>query len=108
MFAGSATDHKVWLNGELVNENLSGIRAWDYEDFFPVTLKRGMNVLLVAVDNRDGWQWSGFFGFAPGTDYKLLDSRIDYTLSEPTIHAGDTFTLDLSAEDVYDLAGWQI
>ena len=107
MFAGGATDHKVWLNGELVNENLSGIRAWDYEDFFPVTLKRGMNVLLVAVDNRDGWQWSGFFGFAPGTEYSVSNPRVGYTFSEPKIHAGDTFTLDLSAENVFDLAGWQ-
>ena len=107
MFAGSDTNHKVWLNGELVNENLSGIWAHDYEDFFPVTLKQGTNILLVAVDNSHGWNWGGYFGFQPDTDYRVSDSRVGYAFSEPIIHAGDTFTLDFSAEDVYDFAGWQ-
>ena len=107
MFAGSDTNHKVWLNGELVNENLSGIWANDYEDFFSVTLKRGINVLLVAIDNSSGWNWSGFFGFEEGTEYSVSNPRVDYTFSEPTIHAGGTFTLDLRAENVFDLAGWQ-
>lgn len=107
MFAGSDTNHKVWLNGEVVNENLNWVWAHDYENFFPVTLKQGINILLVAVDNSRGWGWTGYFGFKPGTDYTVSDSRVGYTFSEPIIHAGDTFTLDFSAEDVYDFAGWQ-
>ena len=107
MFAGSDTNHKVWLNGELVNQSLNGEWAHDYENFFPVTLKKGTNILLVAVDNSRGWGWSGYFGFKPGTDYTVSSPRLNYTFSEPIIHVGDTFTLELSAEDVYDLAGWQ-
>ena len=106
MFAGSDTNHKVWLNGELVNQNLNGEWAHAYENFFPVTLKKGTNILLVSVDNSRGWGWSGYFGFKPGADYTVSNPRL-YTFSEPIIHVGDTFTLDLSAEDVYDLAGWQ-
>lgn len=47
MFAGSDNNHKIWLNGKLVNEN----HEWhhDYQESFPVTLKQGENVLLVAV-----------------------------------------------------------
>ncbi|MDE0397204.1 MAG: hypothetical protein OXL96_05295, partial [Candidatus Poribacteria bacterium] len=46
-----------------------------------------------------------FFGFEPGTEFEVSNPRVGYTLSDPTIHAGDTFTLDLSAENVFDLAG---
>ncbi len=40
MFAGSNDDHKVWLNGQLVNEQ-DGWSGNDYQVFFPVTLKQG-------------------------------------------------------------------
>ena len=48
-----------------------------------------------------------FFGFEPGTEYSVVNPRVGYTLSDSKIHVGDTFTLDLSAENIYDLAGWQ-
>ena len=50
MFAGSDDSHKIWLNGQLVNENYWD---WDvdYQLSFPVTLKKGKNVLLVAIHN---------------------------------------------------------
>ena len=107
MFAGSQTNHKVWLNGELVHTNLNGVWAHDYENFFPVTLKQGTNILLVAVDNSFGWNWSGFFGFQPDTDYTVSTPRLSYAFSKPDIHVGDNFTLDIRAEDIYDFAGWQ-
>ena len=107
MYAGSTDKHKVWLNGTLVDEDLNNIWAEGYANIFPVTLKRGTNVLLVAVDNSWGWNWGGYFGFEKGTDYTLLSPQIGYTFSEAAIHVGDTFTLDLKAENIYDLAGWQ-
>ena len=107
MYAGSTDKHKVWLNGTLVDEDLNNIWAEDYANIFPVTLKQGRNVLLVAVDNSWGWNWGGYFGFEAGTDYTLSTPRVGYTFSESSIHTGDTFTLDISAEDVYNLAGWQ-
>ena len=50
MYVGNDEGLKVWLNGELVYEAL-GDRAMEleYNDFFPVTLQQGRNVLLVAV-----------------------------------------------------------
>ena len=68
-----------------------------------MTLQQSKNILLVALLS-DG---HGFFGFEPETEYTVANSGIRYTLSKPTIHLGDTFTLDLSAENVPDLAGWQ-
>ena len=108
MFAGSDDYHKIWLNGELVNENW--IPGGDYQVVFPVTLKQGDNVLLVAVHNHhlgDGREWMGHFGFAPDVDYIVSNSRIGYTFSKSNIHAGDTFTLDIGAKNFIDLAGWQ-
>ena len=106
MFAGSDNNHKIWLNGKLVNEN----EAWhqDYQTFFPVTLKQGKNVLLVAVYTWGGW-WGGFFGFAPDADYTVLPIGTAFTFSTETsqVQVGDTFTIRLQAEKVSDFAGWQ-
>ena len=107
MYAGSTDNHKVWLNGTLVDSDLKNIWAEDYANIFPVTLKRGVNVLLVAVDNSWGWNWGGYFGFEKGTDYTVLNPQVGYTFSEAAIHVGDTFTLDINTENVHDLAGWQ-
>ena len=107
MYAGSADNHKVWLNGTLVDSDLKNIWAEDYEQIFPVTLKRGVNVLLVAVDNHYGWNWGGFFGFEEGTEYTLLNPQVGYTFSEPTLYLGEAFRLDISTENIHDLAGWQ-
>ena len=62
---------KVWLNGEVVHYIPTTRGAGDYQDAFPVTLKQGTNVLLVAVDNRGHGGFSGFFGFAKDTDYTV-------------------------------------
>ena len=94
---GSTDKHKVWLNGTLVDEDLNNIWAEGYANIFPVTLKRGTNVLLVAVDNSWGWNWGGYFGFEAGTDYTLSSPQVGYTFSEAAIHVGDTFTLDINA-----------
>ena len=32
---------------------------------------------------------------------------VGYTFSKTLIHTGDTFTLDIRAENIFDLAGWQ-
>ena len=71
MLVGSNDGVKVWLNGELVHYNPVIRGAGDYQDTFPVTLKKGANVLLVAVDNHGHGDFSGFFGFAKDTDYTV-------------------------------------
>ncbi len=110
MFVGSDDAVKVWLNGELVHQALAVI-GWtnDYQDFFPVTLKQGKNVLLVAVDNHGHGGFSGFFGFEAGADYSVLSpgARLTYTPYAPRVSVGQSFTLHLSAEEVAGLAGWQ-
>jgi hypothetical protein len=110
MFAGSQDAHKVWLNGELVRDwsfHASWGYSQDYEDFFPVTLKRGKNVLLVALGNLRTWGNNAFFGFEPDTEYQVSTPRVGYAFSEPAINVGDTFTVQIEAEDLHDLAGWQ-
>ena len=103
LYVGSHDDFRVWLNGPLIYESLRIFhRSHDYTDLLPVTLKQGRNVLLVAVEAN----YNAFFGFEPGTEY-TLSMGVGYTFSQTPIHTGDTFTLDIRAEDVSDLAGWQ-
>ena len=50
MYVGSDHEFKVWLNGTLIYEYLFYHGGEEgYQDFFPVTLKQGRNVLLVTV-----------------------------------------------------------
>ena len=106
MYVANDEGLKVWLNGDSVFEVLGDRGAgFDYEYFFPVTLKQGKNVLLVAVFSRDS-DTGAFFGFDPDTDYSVA-SGVDYAFSETPIYIGDTFTFDVRAENVVDMAGWQ-
>ena len=108
MFAGSDNNHKIWLNGRLVREKLGEGWAHDYEQFFPVTLKQGRNVLLVAIHYWGGG-WAGHFGFAPDAEYTVLspDERFSLSTQAAQIGVGDTFTLRLNTKNVSNLAGWQ-
>ena len=109
MFLGSDQEVKVWLNGEVIYQRARIERGGDYTDNFPATLRRGKNVLFVAVGTRehgDGGHSNAFFGFEPGTQYSEA-TGIGYAFSESSIHIVDTFTIDIRAENVIDLAGWQ-
>ena len=103
MYVGGDRGVRVWLNGTLIYERLNYLEGDNYTDFFPVTLRQGRNVLLVAVHTRG----NGFFGFELGTEYTVLTPGVGYAFSKTPIHTDDTFTLDISAETVFDLAGWQ-
>ena len=109
MLVGSDDAVKVWLNGELVHKAFVARGAGDYQDFFPVTLKQGKNVLLVALDNRGHGGFSGFFGFASDAKYEVFQPSINFTFSTDTtqIEKGDTFTVRLQTENADNLAGWQ-
>ena len=71
MYVGSDDTVKVWLNGALVHSNPVGGGAFGYQESFPISLRQGENILLVAVYESWGG-WSGFFGFERGTTYSVL------------------------------------
>ena len=106
LHVGADDGLKVWLNGTLVYANLEIWGAGDYTDFVPVTLRAGKNVLLVVAGIR-GSIHNGKFGFKPGTEYTVATPGVGYTFSKSPIHTDDTFVLDIGAEDVFDMAGWQ-
>ena len=85
MYAGSDDAVKVWLNGDLVHHNPVNRGAVSYQDSFPITLKEGENILLVAVYEGIA-DWAGFFGFKTGTVYTLLPPVMSTDVSD----AGDT------------------
>ncbi len=69
-YVGSGDAVKVWLNGTLIHVNAVDRDAKDYQDEpIPISLKKGENILLVAVYEGKGW-WSGFFGLDPTTEYE--------------------------------------
>ena len=102
MYVGGDRGVRVYLNGTLMYQRSHGFNHDDYTDFFPATLQQGRNVLLVAVHTRG----NGFFGFEPGTEY-TVSMGMGYTFPPTPIHTGDTFILDIRAENISDLAGWQ-
>ncbi len=71
MYVGSDDSVKVWINGALVHSNPIEGGTSGYQESFPVTLKQGPNILLVAVYESWG-AWSGFFGFENGTSYTVV------------------------------------
>ena len=71
LYVGSDDAVKVWLNGVLVHNNPIDRASSNYQDAFPVTLKQGKNILLVAVYEQAG-EWSGFFGFEKDAVYSLV------------------------------------
>ena len=81
MYVGSDDAVKVWLNGELVHNNPVNRGAGDFQEQFAVTLKKGKNVLLVAV-YEGGGGWSGFFGFAAGAEYTVNTPTENADLAE--------------------------
>ncbi|RKU20645.1 hypothetical protein C6503_05585 [Candidatus Poribacteria bacterium] len=83
MLAGSDDEVKIWLNGEVVHYNPVTRGAGDFQDAFPVTLKQGTNVLLVAVDNRGHGAFSGFFGFAKDAEYTVNHPDKKITIEVP-------------------------
>ncbi len=108
LFVGAAYTLKVWLNGSVVVESY-GQDFWglDYTDAFPITLREGRNVLMVAVGTSSGWWSNCFFGLEQDAKYSLVPPGVTYTFSESDIHVGDTFAATLTAENMVDLAGWQ-
>ena len=108
MYLGCDDGVKVWFNGEEVFRKTStNDELTDYNIFFPVTLQQGKNILFIAIDDRNYSRWIAFFGFDPDTEYALALPGIGYDFSQAPVHMDDTFTLDIWAENVFDLAGWQ-
>jgi len=114
MFIGASHPRKVYHNSKLVHEDYAnynaGAWAYDYQTFFPITLQQGKNVFLVKL----GQPWridllSLFFGFEEDTEYTVAPPGvgISFSATETNLLAGDTLTLDLNAENITDLAGWQ-
>ena len=108
MFAGSNDLHKVWFNGELVSKTLHGGSSGDYQESFPVTLKQGKNVLLVAIYDY-GSRWEGHFGFAPDTEYTVLspETRFAFFTAATQVKVDDRFTVQFKTKNISDLAGWR-
>ena len=107
MFANNNHGLKVYLNQTVVYKKEAPWTAGGaHKTFFPVTLEKGRNILLVAM-KEDGEPSPIHFSLKPGTQYTAANPGVGYAFSQTPIHTGDTFTLDINAENVFDMAGWQ-
>ena len=106
MFLGADQEVKVWLNGEVVYQRPRSGHAEDYTEQFSATIQQGKNVLLVAVATHPDDHSNLFVGLESDAEYSD-GTGINYVFSESSIHTGDIFTIDIRAEAVIDLAGWQ-
>ena len=115
IFIGASVGQKIYLNGKLVHQDYTeyafGAHNVGYRTFLPVTLQIGKNVLLVRLDTFKAHYdlFSLFFGFESDTAYTVAPPGvgISFSATETTLLSGDTFTLNLNAENITDLAGWQ-
>ena len=110
MLVGSDDAVKVWLNGEMVHYNPVTRGAGDFQDAFPVTLKAGVNVLLVAVDNHGHGTFSGFFGFARDINYTVNPINKKFAITVPKWDVNrdgevDILDLILVAQDIGKTSG---
>ena len=48
---------KIWLNGELVHENWVSRGVTIDNDRVPVTFQKGMNQLILKIQNQGGGPW---------------------------------------------------
>lgn len=60
---GSNDGAKVWLNGELVNKFYGGRGCVRWNDEFQVALKKGLNPVLVKLDDWGGMAWEFILEF---------------------------------------------
>ncbi len=104
MYLGAQGGIKAWLNGTVVFAGGDyGGKVDSYTQILPVTLQQGRNIILIKI-NLVG---SAFVGFETGTEYRVAIPSVDYVFSKTPIYSDETFTLDIQAKDVYDMAGWQ-
>ena len=93
MRAGSNDAIKIWLNGEVVHNNPINRESDGFQDEFKVNLKKGDNLLLVKVSEREG-DWSMFVGV--DADVNAVYKRpADPVVSEDVNRDGLVNILDL-------------
>ena len=76
MYVGCDDAVKVWLNGKVVHRTAVNTYANDFRSVFYVNLKRGENLLLVKVSQRDR-DWSMFVGIDGFEDIQAPDIAAD-------------------------------
>ena len=76
MHVGGDDAVKVWLNGEVVHRHAVNEYARGYRNTFEVDIKRGKNLLLVKVSERDS-DWSMFVGIDGFESTQAPDIAVD-------------------------------
>ncbi len=97
MRVGSDDSVKVWLNGEVVWSNATNRGHNDTVDIFPVNLKKGDNLLLVKVSERQG-----IWGMHVGVDTEIFPVyRVPPTTPVYGVAIGGVSKLTTEATDVW-------
>ena len=76
MYVGYDDAIKIWLNGEVVYRTAVNRHLYNFGRSFQVNLKRGQNLLLVKVNQREA-DWSMFVGIDGFEDMRVPDIAAD-------------------------------
>ena len=76
MLVGSDDGVRIWLNQELIHTNPAYRGAYPDQDRVPVTLKKGLNTLLIKV-LQGGGGWGYYVRFADPEGQLLWRTEIE-------------------------------
>ncbi len=96
---GSDDDHKIWLNGKLIGRQKSCQGVIPDNFIYPVTLQRGINLLLLKVVDR-----TGGFGYCVAISDrkdKVLDDLKIYTDNPARNFNADAFNNGFAAKFIF-------
>ena len=84
-----------------------GLNGNDISDVSPLSGLTKLKRLYLSENNIS--DVSPLSGLTELSELRLTGNvfGVEYTVSEPEIYVGDTFTLDISARNILDFAGWQ-
>ncbi len=94
---GSNDRLKVWINGKLVHFCSQPRAGGPDDDFIPVSLQKGENLLLAKVDQIGGGWWL----YARFEDLNTLGNRLFFT--EPLVSSISKGTSETSITDIFSV-----
>lgn len=93
-FSSNASE-KIWLNGKLICKDDRWKAMWSYQQFIPVTLKKGANFLLIKIGKfHDRWE---MYARLENESKKAMKRYIllhNHAIVNDNIFTNDTMRLD--------------
>lgn len=70
LHVGCGLKNKIWLNNQLLSTNSYALPAWSYQNYIPIALEKGENLLMIKMYKSDK-QWELYARFENFTNRGL-------------------------------------